>query len=237
MIDGKRLIALSAEYGVTLTAEQAERCDAYAALLVEWNQKMNLTGITDPEGMLVKHFLDSFTAARFLPDGAFTLIDVGTGAGFPGVPLAILRPDCTLTLLDSLQKRLIFLDTVCTALSLPARRIHARAEEAGRDPLFREQFDVATARAVASLPLLCEYCLPFVRPGGSFIALKGPDAPAETEAAARALRELRGTVEKTASLTLPAAEPLQRQVLCIRKSSSIPDKYPRPSAKIAKNPW
>lgn len=237
MIDGKRLIALSAEYGVELTAEQAERCDAYAALLVEWNQKMNLTGITDPEGMLVKHFLDSFTAARFLPDGAFTLIDVGTGAGFPGVPLAILRPDCTLTLLDSLQKRLIFLETVCTALSLPARRIHARAEEAGRDPLFREQFDVATARAVASLPLLCEYCLPFVRPGGSFIALKGPDAPAETEAAARALRELRGTVEKTASLTLPAAEPLQRQVLCIRKSSSIPDKYPRPSAKIAKNPW
>lgn len=237
MIDRDRLVALAAEYGAALTPAQAEQCDRYAALLVEWNRKMNLTGITDPEGMLIKHFVDSLTAAPFLPSDPFSLIDVGTGAGFPGVPLAILRPDCTLTLLDSLQKRLTFLEAVCTALNLPARRIHARAEDAGRRPELRERFDVATARAVAPLPLLCEYCLPFVRPGGCFVALKGPDAPAETEAAARALRELHGEVTQTAALTLPAEEPLHRQVLTIRKKSPTPDKYPRPSAKIAKHPW
>ncbi|MBQ8751910.1 MAG: 16S rRNA (guanine(527)-N(7))-methyltransferase RsmG, partial [Clostridia bacterium] len=192
MLDTTKLITLAAEYGAALTPEQAERFDVYARLLVEWNEKMNLTAITDPEGMLVKHFVDSLTLAPFLPEGGFSLIDVGTGAGFPGVPVAILRPDCRLTLLDSLNKRLTFLETLCREVGVTATRVHARAEEGGRQAALRDRFDVATARAVAGLPLLCEYCLPFVKPGGRFLALKGPDGEAELVSAKKALIELKG---------------------------------------------
>ena len=157
MIDKQLLTDCAAAYGVAITPTLAERLDIYARLLVEWNEKMNLTAITDPTGIVVKHFTDSLLAAPLLPSGAFSLIDVGTGAGFPGVPLALLREDCTLTLLDSLNKRLVFLEAVCRELGLPATLIHARAEEGGRRPELREQFDVATARAVAALPTLCEY--------------------------------------------------------------------------------
>ena len=140
---------------------------------------MNLTAITEPREIVRKHFVDSLTLLSCLPEGELSLIDVGTGAGFPGVALAIARPDIRLTLLDSLNKRLIFLKAVCEELSVPVTLIHARAEEAGRKPELRERFDVATARAVAALPALCEYCLPFVRPGGVFLAMKGPDGEEE----------------------------------------------------------
>lgn len=234
-----KLITLAADYGASLTPEQAERFDIYARLLVEWNEKMNLTAITAPEDMLVKHFVDSLTLAPYLPAGEFSLIDVGTGAGFPGVPVAILRPDCRLTLLDSLNKRLTFLETLCREVGVDAVRIHARAEEGGRQPKLREAFDVATARAVAGLPLLCEYCLPFVKPGGQFLALKGPDGETELDAAKRALAELHGKAEKVVTLTLPEPQggESQRRLICIRKLSPTPAKYPRPSAKIAKQPW
>ena len=222
-------------------ARLADRLDTYARLLAEWNEKMNLTAITDPVGVTVKHFADSLTAASLLPEGEFTLIDVGTGAGFPGVPLALYREDCRLTLLDSLNKRLVFLETVCRELGLPVTLIHARAEEGGRKPEWRERFDVATARAVAALPTLCEYCLPFVKKGGRFIALKGPDAQREQEAAAKAVSLLGGKVASAVTLTLPAqpepgVEPMERRLLCIDKIRSTPPAYPRPSAKIAKAP-
>jgi 16S rRNA (guanine527-N7)-methyltransferase len=202
---------------------------------------MNLTAITDPVGVAVKHFADSLTVAPLLPTGEFSLIDVGTGAGFPGVPLALLRPDCRLTLLDSLNKRLVFLETVCRELDLPVELVHARAEEGGRRPERREQYDVAVARAVAALPVLCEYCLPFVKVGGRFLALKGPDADREQEAAARAVTTLGGRVVGVDSLQLPAApeqgvEPMERRLVRIDKVRPTPPAYPRPSAKIAKRP-
>ena len=238
MIDKQLLTDCAAAYGVEITPTLAERLDIYARLLVEWNEKMNLTAITDPTGIVVKHFTDSLLAAPLLPTGSFSLIDVGTGAGFPGVPLALLREDCRLTLLDSLNKRLVFLEAVCRELGLPATLIHARAEEGGRRPDLREQFDVSTARAVAALPTLCEYCLPFVKVGGCFIALKGPDADREQEAAARAVSLLGGKVAHKTTVTLQAdtIEPMERQLIRIDKTRPTSSAYPRPSAKIAKRP-
>lgn len=192
MIDRVLLKETAAALGIAVDETAAEKLDIYARLLVEWNEKMNLTAITDPEGIVLKHFVDSLTALPLLPKTPFSLIDVGTGAGFPGLPLAILRGDMQLTLLDSLNKRLIFLEEVCRAVGVSAMRIHARAEEGGRRPDLRDKFDVATARAVAGLPVLCELCLPFVKVGGRFLALKGPDAPREKEEAARAVKTLGG---------------------------------------------
>ena len=157
MIDKELLKNACAQVGVEVDAVAADKLDTYAALLVEWNQKMNLTAITDPTDMVIKHFADSLAAAPLLPDGAFSLIDVGTGAGFPGVPLAILRPDIDLTLLDSLNKRLVFLETVCRETGVTAGRVHARAEEFGKKPEFAAQYDVATARAVAAMEKLAGY--------------------------------------------------------------------------------
>ena len=238
MLDTKRLQELAAEISAPLTDAQAARLDTYAALLVEWNEKMNLTAITAPDEMLVKHFADSLTAAPYLPTGAFSLIDVGTGAGFPGVPLGILRPDCRLTLLDSLNKRLIFLEALCSAVGVDATRVHARAEEGGQKKELRERFDVATARAVAALPVLCEYCLPFVKVGGVFLALKGPDADNEVAASANALKKLGGRVREVIALTLPdpAGGVLERRLVVVEKVSPTPALFPRPSAKMAKQP-
>lgn len=239
MIERELLTRVAAGFSVEVTPELAERLDVYARLLVEWNEKINLTAITDPVGITVKHFADSLAAAPLLPAGAFTLIDVGTGAGFPGVPLALLRPDCRLTLLDSLNKRLVFLEVLCGALGLNARRVHARAEEGGRNPALREQFDVATARAVAALPALCEYCLPFVKVGGRFIALKGRDGAQEAAAAAHAMQLLGGTTGAPLAVTLPAAageEPMERLLLPIDKTAHTPTAYPRQGTKITKKP-
>lgn len=240
MIDRDCLKTGGEAVGVSVDAELADRLDTYARLLVEWNEKMNLTAITEPGAMVVKHFVDSLSAASLLPEGPLRLIDVGTGAGFPGVPLALCRRDIQLTLLDSLNKRLIFLETLCRELDLPVKLIHARAEEGGRRPELREKFDVAAARAVASLPVLCEYCLPFVRPGGMFLAMKGPEGEAEQTAAGHALRLLGGQARQVKALTLPTlpdGEPGgERRILVIDKIAFTPSKYPRPSAKIAKQP-
>ena len=170
---------------------------------------------------------------------ALSLVDVGTGAGFPGVPLAIVCPSLRLTLLDSLQKRLTFLESLCGELAIPAALVHARAEEAGRKPELREQFDVATARAVAGLPVLCEYLLPLVKPGGQMIAMKGPDGEAELADAARAISLLGGRSGTAKRLTLPPApapgeETALRLLLLIDKMEPTPSAYPRPTPKIAK---
>lgn len=238
MIDTTRLIEWAADRG-GITPEAAEKLDAYAKLLVEWNEKMNLTAITQPEEILVKHFADSLTLLPLLPKGPVRLIDVGTGAGFPGVPLKVARPEMNLTLLDSLNKRLVFLEAVCAALGIEAARVHARAEEGGRQPALRERFEVATARAVASLPTLCEYCLPFVKVGGVFLAMKGPDGPEEANVAAPAVKLLGGKIREIRSVTLPplGGEPAGRRcVVVVEKLAPTPERFPRQSAKIAKEP-
>ena len=239
MIDKAKLIAYAADYGVTVDDTAAERLDVYARMLADWNTRMNLTAITDADGILLKHFVDSLTALPLLPAGACSLIDVGTGAGFPGVPLALVRGDMRLTLLDSLNKRLVFLKELCAAVELPVTLIHARAEEGGRQAALREQFDVATARAVAALPTLCEYCLPFVRVGGRFIAMKGPDSDGEVEAARHAADLLGGSIREVCDLQLPKS-PTEgqygRRLIVVEKTAATSANYPRPSAKIAKQP-
>ncbi|MBQ9841767.1 MAG: 16S rRNA (guanine(527)-N(7))-methyltransferase RsmG [Clostridia bacterium] len=241
MYDRDLFARVAAPFGVEVTPELAEKLDIYARLLVEWNQKMNLTAITDPQGIAVKHFADSLTAAALMPAGEFSLIDVGTGAGFPGVPLALYRSDCRLTLLDSLNKRLTFLDAVCRQVGLNATLIHARAEEGGRNPDLRERYDVACARAVANLPVLSEYCLPFVKVGGRFIALKGPDADRERADAARGIGVLGGRIAAVTALTLPATpiegiEPMERRLVRVDKVRPTSATYPRHGSKIAKKP-
>ena len=241
MFDRALFARVAEPFQVQVTPELTEKLDIYARLLVEWNQKMNLTAITDPQGIAVKHFADSLAAAPLLPEGAFSLIDVGTGAGFPGVPLALYRPDCKLTLLDSLNKRLTFLDTVCRETGLDATLIHARAEEGGRNPKLREKYDVACARAVANLPVLSEYCLPFVKVGGRFIALKGPDADRERTEASRGIGVLGGKIGDVTALTLPAEpvegiEPMERRLVVVNKVKSTPPAYPRHGSKISKKP-
>ncbi len=241
MYDRDLFARVAAQYGVEVSGETIEKLDIYARLLVEWNEKMNLTAITDPVGIAVKHFADSLTAASLLPEGKFSLIDVGTGAGFPGVPLALYRPDCKLTLLDSLNKRLTFLETVCREVDIPVTLIHARAEEGGLNPDLREKYDVACARAVAALPTLSEYCLPFVKVGGRFLALKGPDADRELEDARRGVGILGGKVIEVKALTIPAqpiegVEPMERRLVHIEKIKHTPATYPRHGSKIKKNP-
>lgn len=235
MIPRDDLRGWCASFGLEVSDTLLGKLDAYAEFLVAYNQKVNLTAITDPAEIAVKHFLDSLLllAAADIPAGA-SLIDVGTGAGFPGVPVRLMRGDLHLTLLDSLNKRIVFLRELCQRLEVDASLFHARAEDAGHDPSLREQFDFATARAVASLPVLCEYCLPFVRVGGLFAALKSRGAAEETALAGRALSLLGGRVESERSFHLPDSS--ERCILLIRKISHTPPKFPRPAAKMAKSP-
>ncbi len=234
MIDQNLLKEQAAAFGLALSDQMLRQLDTYARLLADWNQRVNLTAITQPQEVAVKHFLDSLLLAAVtpLPQGG-SLVDVGTGAGFPGVPVKIFRPDIRLTLLDSLNKRLVFLETLCTQLGLDARRVHTRAEEAGRGAL-RESFDVATARAVAPLAQLCEYCLPLVRVGGRFVALKGPEIQQEVQQAERAITLLGGKLLDVRHLELPDGS--GRSFVVIEKISQTLAKYPRQSAKITKAP-
>lgn len=218
---------------LSVSTEQYDKFKLYAELLVEWNKKINLTAITDSHGIAVKHFLDSVLPLKFLdvPDGA-ALIDVGTGAGFPGVPLKIMRADIKLTLLDSLNKRVNFLSEVCKAAALAAECIHARAEEGSRKAEYREKFDISTARAVAAMPTLSEYCLPYVKVGGIFAALKGPkENYRECESAVKILG---GEISDVTEYSLPDGD--GRTLICVRKIKETPDKYPRNSGQIAKKP-
>ncbi len=235
MIDLKQMEAVFAAQSISLSSGQMAQLDRYADLLVQWNQRMNLTAITEPEEILIKHFLDSILPFSLvsLPENA-ALIDVGTGAGFPAIPLLIWRPDLRITLLDSLKKRLTFLEEVLGQCGLTARVIHLRAEEGGRQPSLREQFDIATARAVANLRELSEYCLPYVRPGGLFYSLKGGDVQAEAEDAQKAIRLLGGRMEQSISYSLP--EGSRRTLICVKKISQTSTKFPRNAAKMAKVP-
>ena len=230
------------EISVPLCAENIRAFSKYARLLKEWNEKMNLTNITDDKGIALRHFVDSLTLVSFLEAElkkskrkSLSLIDVGTGAGFPGIPLKVALPWLQVTLLDSLRKRVGFLDAVCTELELSGiGTVHSRAEDAGRSKQFREKFDVATARAVAPLPILCEYCLPFVKVGGIFLAMKG-NADREAEESTKAIVTLGGTIEDLRHFTLPGTD-MNRSIIVIRKVRATPAKYPRQAGKPEKEP-
>lgn len=235
MIDQIFLQEGAAAHDISLTEQQTAAFDRYAALLVEYNQKVNLTAITEPREIVIKHFIDSLLLLKSLPLAQdSSLIDVGTGAGFPGLPIAIARPDLHLTLLDSLQKRVLFLEQAAEQVGVQAVCIHDRAEEAGRRPALREKFHCATARAVARLRELSEFCLPYVRVGGHFVALKGYEIEEELEEALPAITKLGGKVLRVDKYVLPMDN--RRAVVVIEKISQTPPKYPRSFAKIKKSP-
>ena len=231
------LIQKSKEIGVKVTSAQAEQFQVYLDLLLQRNEEVNLTAITDPEEAVVKHFVDSLTLLKAvqLKSGA-KLIDVGTGAGFPGLPIKILRSDIELTLLDSLNKRLKFLQEVCGALHMEAVFLHKRAEEAGRDPKLRESFDVATARAVANMNTLSEYCIPLIKMKGIFAAMKGPGLDEELKNAQRAIDILGCDVKRVEHFTLPDAEGSERNIAVLQKTAFTPKQYPRHGGTITKKP-
>ncbi len=223
------------KYGVSLDEKALERFDIYAKLLVEWNEKINLTAITDPEGIVIKHFVDSLTVfhAADFPAGA-KCIDVGTGAGFPGVAMLIARPDLDITLMDSTNKKLNVIRDILSHIGLEANVVHTRAEEAGKSKEYRERFDFATARAVSNLRDLSEFCLPFVRVGGTFVSMKSAKADEEIAEGKNAIKILGGEIKDKKVFELGDCG--ERTILLIKKVSSTPAKYPRPSAKIAKYP-
>ena len=223
------------EHADALSEEQYAQLERYAQLLVEWNEKMNLTAITDPEGIAVKHFLDCLAYLRRanIPEGA-RVADVGTGAGFPGVVLKIARPDIRLVLIDSLQKRLNFLDAVLNEIGIKAELVHARAEDAGHDKKLRESFDVVTARAVANLAVLSEYCLPLVKVGGVFAPMKTAEVAEELNNAKAAAKILGGEVKEPEIYEIPIGG--GRSVVFIEKKAATPPKYPRQRVKISEKP-
>ena len=224
---------LFVENKLDITEKQFALLNKYSEFLVEYNEKVNLTAITDPGEIWVKHFLDSIVPLSFveLPTDA-SIIDVGTGAGFPSVPMAVYREDLKITMLDSLMKRITFLEQLAGKMELKDWKcIHSRAEDAGNQIELREKFDAATARAVASLPVLCEYCMPFVKVGGMFISLKGPSEKADD--AAEAIRILGGEIEKELTYEIGGEE---RRLIVIRKVSHTPSNYPRKSSRIKQKP-
>ena len=223
------------ELGWTVNDRQGEQFQRYWELLVEWNEKMNLTAITQPEEVVEKHFLDSMTLLSWgkLRQGA-RVIDVGTGAGFPGIPLKIMRPDLDLTLLDGTQKRLNFLGEVCRQLHISSTRVHKRAEEAGLDKTMRERFDLAVARAVAPMNILAEYCMPLIKMKGHFIAMKGPGGSEELREADHALEVLGSGEPEVLTFTLPQAG--ERQLIVCQKLRFTSKGYPRHGGTIGKHP-
>lgn len=225
----------SDKLGVSLSSGHISSLLLYASLLKEWNEKMNLTAITDDEGIAVKHFLDSLSALTTEKVGK-KVIDIGTGAGFPGLVIKTARPDTELTLLDSLNKRITFLKEVSSRLELEnISFIHSRAEDGARKPELREQFDTVVSRAVANMTLLSELCLPYVKPGGYFLAMKGPMADSELKEAKRAIAILGGKTESVADIRIPFSE-LNHKIVIVKKISKTPVKYPRKPGIIGKNP-
>ena len=235
MINKTQLQTEAAALGLTLTADQLALFDRLAQALVAQNRVMNLTAITEPSDIVTKHFADSLTVAAAFPmPNAASVLDLGTGAGFPGLPLMILRPDLHMTLLDSTAKKLAYVAATADALGLAVQTLHQRAEVAGQDPAFRAQFDLVCSRAVASLPVLCEYALPLLRLGGTLAAMKSLRAEEELAQAETAIKTLGGTLSGMQAFTL--ADGSSRTVLLIQKTSQTPTAYPRPGTQIAKKP-
>lgn len=226
------------KYGIDINTKQIEQFDLYYKLLVQWNEKMNLTTITEYEDVIKKHFLDSCLLLKEYKPDRFEgkrVIDVGTGAGFPGIPLAIMIPEASFTLMDSLNKRIEFLKEVCSILKLEhVSLFHGRAEEMGQDIRFREQYDFCVSRAVANLPLLLEYCSPFVKKEGYLFLYKSKKTNQEIEEGKKALEILNCSVSQLMEL---AKEPdYERYLLEIVKNSNTPQCYPRKAGKPKKRP-
>lgn len=224
-------------YSIELDDKKIEQFMSYKKLLVEWNEKMNLTAITDDEGVIKKHFIDSISIVKsgVIRDG-MRVIDVGTGAGFPGIVLKIIMPSVRVVLLDSLNKRVNFLNAVIEELGLEGiEAVHGRAEEMAANQNFRESFDIATARAVANMTVLSEYCIPYVRVGGYFVALKGPSAPEELEGAKNAIGTLGGKFVEIMDTEIPGEE-MKHKIVIVEKITNTDKKYPRKAGQIEKKP-
>lgn len=218
------------KYGLDLTEEQYRKFNKYAEFLVEYNKNVNLTAITEPKEILVKHFIDSVLLSKYADISEnSSLIDVGTGAGFPSIPLKIMRNDIKITLLDSLAKRIAFLEKLCDILEIEAEFIHGRAEDIARMAEYRGKFDFSCARAVANLSVLSEYCIPFVKVGGYFLSMKGRGD--DIDGAENAVKILGGEISSIAEYTL---ESDARKIVLVNKISQTPTKYPRNSGQIKK---
>lgn len=220
---------------LTLTEEQIEKFYNYMNLLIEWNKKINLTAIVEPKDIILKHFIDSLTIEKYIKKGE-TIIDVGTGAGFPGIPLKIAREDLKITLADSLNKRINFLNEVINKLDLKnIETIHTRAEELGKNKKYREKFDIATSRAVANMSTLSEYLIPFIKVKGRCICMKSSDIDTELENAKKAINILGCEIESKDKFNLPNSD-LGRSVIILRKVKNTPSKFPRKAGTPAKEP-
>jgi 16S rRNA (guanine527-N7)-methyltransferase len=231
LVEGARI------YGIELSDVQVNQFMRYKDLLKEWNEKINLTAITDDEGIIKKHFIDSISILNsgVIKDG-IRVIDVGTGAGFPGIPIKIIMPTVKVVLLDSLNKRINFLNTVISELGLQGiETVHGRAEDFAKKENFRESFDIATARAVANLAVLSEYCIPYVKVGGHFVAMKGPAAQDELSESKNAIGTLGGKFLKIVETKIPEEE-LKHTLVIVEKISKTLDKYPRKAGQIEKKP-
>ena len=222
--------------GINLDEGQLEKFEQYKNFLLEYNSHTNLTSITEPEDIAIKHFLDSILVGKFfeIPKNA-KAVDVGTGAGFPGVPIKIFRDDISLTLVDSLNKRIKFLNKLCQKINISANIIHARAEELGHKEEFREKFDIAVSRAVAPLNVLCEYCIPYLKTGGFFISLKGSNVEEEVKNAKNAIAVLGSEIQDIKSFELPKNKGF-RSIVIIKKNRNITKNYPRSNSQISKKP-
>jgi 16S rRNA (guanine527-N7)-methyltransferase len=225
------------ELGMDASGEKLDKLMIFKEIMLDWNERVNLTAITDEKEIFIKHFLDSATciSSGYIKRG-MKVIDVGTGAGFPGVPVKILMDGLNMTLLDSLNKRVIYLNEVVKKLALTdTAAVHARAEEAGTDKAHREGYDVVLSRAVASMNVLCEYCMPFTKVGGYFLCQKGPDIKDELEEAGVAIKALGGAVKEVKEYRLPFSE-IKHNIIIIEKVTDTPTKYPRKPGKPASNP-
>lgn len=232
------------EYEVTIREDQIEKLAKFKDILKEWNEKINLTAIEEDKDIILKHYIDSLSIVPHInnllqntgsPPADVKLIDVGTGAGFPGIPLKVIYDDVNITLFDSLEKRIKYLNIVINELGLKKiEAVHGRAEDYGVKADFRERFDIAVARAVANLPVLLEYCLPFVKVGGTFIAMKGSNIE-EVDASGKALEILGGKLESVREITLPFSD-MKRNIIVIKKLRQTPTKYPRKAGKPSKEP-
>ncbi len=234
-ISHEKMKKMCADFGICLNDAAVSRLDAYAARLVETNKVLNLTRITEPDEIVVKHFIDSLAVCKYceIVDG-MKICDVGTGAGFPGVPLLIVNPCVKMTLMDSTRKKLDFLRAAVGELGLDAEFAPMRAEEAGRSDDFREKYDVVTARAVSQLNSLCEYCVPLVKKGGRFVSLKGKITEEEKDGGIRAAEKLGARLDKEIKYVLPDGS--EREMLIFIKTGKTANIYPRPTAQISKKP-
>ena len=225
----------SLKLDIELNEEQLEKLYMYMDILLEWNQKMNLTAITDKKEIILKHFVDSLTINKYI-DKNKSIIDVGTGAGFPGIPIKIIRDDVEVVLVDSLNKRINFLNEVINKLELKnIKAIHARAEEIGKTEEYREKFDISTSRAVANLSTLSEYLIPLVKINGKCICMKGPDINEEIEQSKVAIKTLGGKIEDIKSFRLPNSD-FSRNIVIVKKISKTDKKYPRKAGTPSKEP-